>query len=130
MKTCPTCKVTFKSSETACHYCGKQLESLFPSDAAACSSSSTPESNEAWDAVSRTPDGMHDSRVPISAYAYAMSDHSKKMERERDAAIAVLMVIEERYIDGCDTYEDWKFMGDTARAFLSENVDVELPPNG
>jgi hypothetical protein len=53
-----------------------------------------------------------------------MSDHSKKMERERDAAIAALMAIEERYIDGCDTYEDWKFMGDTARAFLSENADV------
>ena len=44
-----------------------------------------------------------------------------KMESQRDAAIAVLMAIEERYIDGCDTYEDWKFMGDTARAFLSEN---------
>ena len=27
---------------------------------------------------------MYDSRVPISAYAYAMSDHSKKMERQRD----------------------------------------------
>jgi hypothetical protein len=89
---------------------------------APCSRSSTPESSEAWDAVSRTLDGMYDSRVPISAYAYAMSDHSKKMERERDAAIAALMAIEERYIDGCDTYEDWKFMGDTARAFLSENT--------
>jgi hypothetical protein len=32
------------------------------------------------------------------------------------------MASEERYIDGCDTYEDWKFMGDTARAFLSENA--------
>jgi hypothetical protein len=51
---------------------------------APCSPSSTPESNEAWDAVSRTPDGMYDSQVPISAYAYAMSDHSKKMERQRD----------------------------------------------
>jgi hypothetical protein len=27
---------------------------------------------------------MYDSRVPISAYAYAMSDQSKKMERQRD----------------------------------------------
>jgi hypothetical protein len=47
---------------------------------------------------------------------------ARKLERERDAAIAVISAIEERYIDGCDTYEDWKFMGDTARAFLEENV--------
>ena len=47
------------------------------------------------------------------------------MERERDAAVRIIAQIEERYIDGCDTYEDWKFMGDTARAFLSENADVD-----
>jgi hypothetical protein len=39
------------------------------------------------------------------------------------------MAIEERYIDGCDTYEDWKFMGDTARAFLSENAIAQTPPD-
>ena len=43
------------------------------------------------------------------------------------AAIAALMIIEERYIDGCDTYEDWKFMGDTARIFLSENAKGDVP---
>jgi hypothetical protein len=32
--------------------------------------------------------------------------------------LEAMMAIEERYIDGCDTYEDWKFMGDTARAAL------------
>lgn len=37
-------------------------------------------------------------------------------------AMAVIEAIEERYIDGCDTYKDWKFMGDTARAFLEPNV--------
>ena len=46
------------------------------------------ETAEAWDAVSRTPDGMYDSRVPISQYAYAMAEHSRKMEHERDAARA------------------------------------------
>jgi excinuclease UvrABC ATPase subunit len=48
----------------------------------------TPETTEAWAAVSRTPDGMYDSRIPISAYAYAMADHSRKMERERNEARA------------------------------------------
>ena len=32
--------------------------------------------------------------------------------------LEAMMAIEERYIDGCNTYEDWKFMGDTARAAL------------
>jgi hypothetical protein len=62
-----------------------QTTSESPSCDAACSPSSlTPESNEAWDAVSRTPDGMYDSRVPIKEYAYAMAEHSRKMERERN----------------------------------------------
>ena len=43
-----------------------------------------PETEEAWDAVSRLPSGMYDSRVSILAYATAMSDHSRKMERQRD----------------------------------------------
>jgi hypothetical protein len=46
----------------------------------------TPETDDAWDAVSRTPDGMYDSRVPIRKYAHAMAEHSRKMERERDEA--------------------------------------------
>jgi hypothetical protein len=47
----------------------------------------------------------------------------ENVELKMNAAIAALMAIEERYINGCDTYEDWKFMGDTARAFLQENAD-------
>jgi hypothetical protein len=37
-------------------------------------------------------------------------------------ALAVIESIEERYIDGSETYEDWKFMGQAARDYL-------LPPN-
>ena len=37
-------------------------------------------------------------------------------------ALAVIEAIEERYTDGGDTYEDWEFMGDTARAFLEPNA--------
>jgi len=32
--------------------------------------------------------------------------------------LEAMMAIEERYIDGCDTYEDWCFMGNTAREAL------------
>jgi hypothetical protein len=89
---------------------------------APCSRSSTPESSEAWDAVSRTPDGMYDSRVPISAYAYAMSDHSKKMERQRD-----------ELRDAVRAYRDAKGRYHTQKAcerlldLLPENVKEHAP---
>ena len=48
-----------------------------------------------------------------------------RMERERDAALRVIEQIEDRYIDGWDTYDDWRFMGQTARNFiLIENTHV------
>ena len=34
---------------------------------------------------------------------------------------SVIEAIEEIYVDGCDTYEDWKAMGDLARAALSRH---------
>ena len=107
----------------------------------------TPETKEAWDAVSRLPSGMYDSRVSILAYATAMSDHSRKMERQRDewhgafllatkragdagellvglkrqrdGLLEAIYAIDERFIDGCDTYDDWQFMGQTARAAIA-----------
>jgi len=53
--------------------------------------------------------------------------HAIRMERERNATMAIISAIEERYIDGCDTYEDWKFMGSTARTFLEENDKTQAP---
>jgi hypothetical protein len=44
------------------------------------------------------------------------------LERERDEALTALMEIEEIFVDGSDTYEDWKSMGKIAREFLSPNV--------
>jgi len=55
------------------------------------------------------------------------ADLSRKLERERDKAIAALSAIEERFVDGCDTYEDWKFMGGIARSFLGENSQADQP---
>ena len=75
-----------------------------------CSPSSTPET---------------DRHTGLKYVACELIATSRRMERERDAAVRIIAQIEERYIDGCDTYEDWKFMGDTARAFLSENADVD-----
>jgi hypothetical protein len=47
----------------------------------------------------------------------AVSEKEKAI-RERDAAIDAIMKIEDIFIDGDDTYEDWKSMGQIARAFL------------
>lgn len=41
-----------------------------------------------------------------------------KLERERDEAREALMKIEEIFIDGEDTYEDWKKMGNIATDYL------------
>ena len=73
--------------------------------------------------VSDTPE-TDEKRIDVSGCATAvidMTEHARKLERERNSAIAALMAIEERYIDGCDTYEDWKFIGGIARSFFEEN---------
>jgi hypothetical protein len=44
------------------------------------------------------------------------------VERERDEAREALMKIEEVFIDGEDTYEDWKTMGNIARATLEDKA--------
>lgn len=58
-------------------------------------------------------------------YPERMPDNINQRDKANARLIAAapelldaMMAIEERYIDGCDTYEDWKFMGDTARAAL------------
>jgi len=43
-----------------------------------------------------------------------------KIYNQRDAAIDAIMKIEEIYIDGDDTYEDGKSMGQIARTFLEK----------
>jgi hypothetical protein len=48
---------------------------------------------------------------------------------QRDEALAVLSAIEERYIDGFDTYEDWKFMGDAAREFFCRTRNPDNDDN-
>ena len=74
------------------------------------------ETAEAWDAVSRTPDGMYDSRVPISQYAYAMAEHSRKMEHERDAA-------RRAHSSCCGVRDHWKAETMTLREAAQAVVD-------
>ena len=52
--------------------------------------SETPRTDEAWDAVSRTPDGRYSTGVPLRKYAYAMCEHSKQLERELAAAKQIM----------------------------------------
>jgi hypothetical protein len=63
---------------------------------------------------------------PMCAHCDGVEDVNLAAARiiaaEYRKALAVIEAIEERYIDGCDTYEDWKFMGTSARDYL-------LPPN-
>ena len=52
-----------------------------------------------------------------------MANHAVKMERERNAALNALSKIEEHYVDGDDTYDAWKAMGEIAATFLAENAE-------
>ena len=86
-----------------CQECARERTALGPSDVTACSPSLTPETD---DFFCNPPENE-------GAFQFA-----RKLEIERDAAIRIIEQIEERYIDGCDTYEDWKFMGGLARNFI------------
>lgn len=63
---------------------------------------------------------------PMCAHCEGVEDVNLAAARiiaaEYRKALAVIEAIEERFCDGEDTYEDWKFMGNTAREYL-------LPPN-
>jgi len=52
-----------------------------------------------------------------------------KICNQRDAAIDALMKIEEIFIDGDDTYEDWKSMGQIARTFLEKTYESRINQN-
>lgn len=78
----------------------------------ACSvSSETPETNAEWT--------KHSSLNPSCAAAFVIL--CGKLERERDAALDALDKIESFYVDGDDTYEAWKAMGEVAATFLAQN---------
>lgn len=103
---------------------GNLTQSGSESDASFCSLSSVAPRcvDEIWTpadySFAAVNDFVHHPEVSYEELQWAMLG----MATERDKAHAAIQAIEERYIDGCDTYEDWKFMGDTARQFLSENV--------
>jgi hypothetical protein len=51
--------------------------------------------------------------------AWRLMQHARRLERQRDELLEALYAIEERFVDGCDTCDDWKFMGETARAAIA-----------
>jgi hypothetical protein len=59
---------------------------------------------------------------PMCAHCEGVEDVNLAAARiiaaEYRKALSVIEAIEARYIDGEDTHEDWKFMGDAARAYL------------
>jgi len=86
-----------------------------------CSTSSTPDTDALRAEYLR-------SNLTETEWPDRLWDRLREMECKLDAAITALSDIEERYIDGCDTYEDWKFMGTAARQFFfPENVQG-VPP--
>jgi hypothetical protein len=52
-------------------------------------------------------------------YIEELEAHARRLERQRDELLEALYAIDERFIDGCDTCDDWQFMGQTARAAIA-----------
>ena len=48
----------------------------------------------------------------------ALEATARILAAEYRRALAALLAIEERYIDGSDTHDDWRFMGTIARDYL------------
>jgi len=47
------------------------------------------------------------------------AEFARRLDRQRDGLLEALYAIDERFIDGGDTFDDWQFMGETARAAIA-----------
>ena len=128
MRVCQHCKTENNEVTSRCWGCYEPLERPSPLDATTCS---------ALDAAlalvdfgpckgSERPQDWINVAGPMCAHCEGVEDVNLAAARiiaaEYRKALAVIEAIEERYIDGSDTYEDWKFMGSSARDYL-------IPPN-
>jgi hypothetical protein len=104
-----------------CQSCARESEALCQPDAPSCSPS--PDVRRCG-AVTITRNGyVEQLESELSnireLYGSLLVTH-QLCSSKLTAALAALGAIEERYVDGCDTYEDWRFMGNTARAALAD----------
>lgn len=97
------------------------------------SASDTPETDASTDLI----------KIGLNEYPMVDAEVSRKLERERNkemgyrsqwcdkaqklecrlnAALDALDKIESHYVDGDDTYEAWRAMGDIAAVFLREEI--------
>lgn len=70
---------------------------------------------------------IHCVRNPGPGSGLLLAAHARRLERQLAEAREALEKIEERYIDGEDTYVDWKHMGTTARDALAQLDEKETP---
>lgn len=88
--------------------------------ATACSPSLTPETDAALCRYDHPawPGGR---KFTVNGEPVVLADLARKLERKMNAALDALDKIESHYVDGDDTYEAWKAMGEIAATFLAEN---------
>ena len=64
-----------------------------------------------------TPTPETDAHFRGGSYSLDLT-FARKLERERNEMRSALENIEDRFVDGENTYDDWLFMGTTARTVL------------
>jgi hypothetical protein len=68
-----------------------------------------------------TPTPETDAVIPNEVDSFlCMQSRCRKLERERNEMRNALENIEDRFVDGENTYDDWLFMGTTARTVLAK----------
>jgi hypothetical protein len=75
-----------------------------------------------------TPEHIHDFIKGQQTRIHEAQDIEKtceQLENERERLDEALMAIEDVFVDGEDTYEDWKRMGNIARAALEHHTPLQ-----
>ena len=69
--------------------------------------------------LERQRDGAMETAKRFADVADGLERQLSEARSQRDELLEALYAIEERFVDGCDTYDDWQFMGETARAAIA-----------
>ena len=81
--------------------------------------------------VEQSPDDMlqhaYEEALDLAVYLKAEIDRKRDLERKLGEAMTALLKIEERFTDGEDTYDDWRFMGTVAREALARIDSTDIP---
>lgn len=75
------------------------------------------------DLLTPETDAMHErrDRDKLATSYFNLLEFARQLEREKNKAIKTLETIEEIFVNGCNTHDDWLAMGTEARKYFSDD---------